>query len=288
MRRRTAGTDAPVALKSPARHRCAKRAQHAPIAPRMKPKIANSTPSELLVPLGQVLFNACVDALESGDLAALQEKADIIRQSSSIDIDLNWKDADGDPALVCAVLAESVPVVSLPGIDVNAGDGQTPLHAACFKGNETLVRLLLKHPDIQVNKLNRFGMTPLDLAVLWQTDDTSIGTGALEALLDHDREIPRTVFARKCNKNISPFNGFFGFVKDLVRIKLQARGVAPAEIRLPSRLDSVYEIDASDDNDLRLIIAAMRDQPTEVRRCLGLQDVDPNALDHLMLRAACL
>ena len=43
---------------------------------------------------------------------------------------------------------------------------KTALHFACEAGLTEITRVLLDHPDIYVNEVDRTGMTPFDLAVL--------------------------------------------------------------------------------------------------------------------------
>ena len=58
------------------------------------------------------------------------------------------------------------PVRPLETADVNAadGDGWTALHIAVHSQHLDLTRLLLEHPDIDVNARNRWKSTPLMLA----------------------------------------------------------------------------------------------------------------------------
>lgn len=50
--------------------------------------------------------------------------------------------------------------------DVNVKDirGATPLHRAASKGNTAIVRLLLEHPDINIDLKDIYGNSPLHLA----------------------------------------------------------------------------------------------------------------------------
>ena len=51
-------------------------------------------------------------------------------------------------------------------IDVNKSNrsGNTPLYLACARGYFEIVKLLLSHPKIDINKSNLYYLTPLHIA----------------------------------------------------------------------------------------------------------------------------
>ncbi|KAL7266228.1 hypothetical protein RUND412_011235, partial [Rhizina undulata] len=51
-------------------------------------------------------------------------------------------------------------------VNAETSDGTTPLHAAAWRGNEAVVRLLLEHKDVDVNAKTNDGETPLYVAAL--------------------------------------------------------------------------------------------------------------------------
>jgi len=46
-------------------------------------------------------------------------------------------------------------------------DSETALHAACYKGHDSVVSILLAHPDIDPNLKNKFGDTPFLFACFY-------------------------------------------------------------------------------------------------------------------------
>jgi ankyrin repeat protein len=93
-------------------------------------------------------------------------------------IDVNRaKNDHGMTPLLKAIVYNIVESVELllkhPNIDVNKAnnDGETPLlKAACF-GLVEIVRELLAHPGIDVNKTDKDGKTPIDLAIEGENND---------------------------------------------------------------------------------------------------------------------
>tara|TARA_R110002050_G_scaffold18127_1_gene53002 strand:- start:260 stop:712 length:453 start_codon:yes stop_codon:yes gene_type:complete len=47
----------------------------------------------------------------------------------------------------------------------------TPLHVACSENQPSIIKLLLSHPDIDVNVTTSSGTTPLMLAITWCHED---------------------------------------------------------------------------------------------------------------------
>lgn len=103
------------------------------------------------------------------------------------DIDVNIMDSSHGsqtPLMLAASLSRHQIVsflIDKPGLDINFQSGEsqsTALHCAAQSGNSKVTRTILSHPDIDVNRRNRW-CTPL-------TDAATNGYSAVvEALLDH-------------------------------------------------------------------------------------------------------
>ncbi|KAI4122830.1 MAG: hypothetical protein LQ347_006373, partial [Umbilicaria vellea] len=50
--------------------------------------------------------------------------------------------------------------------------GSTPLSQAASNGEDKIVRMLLAHPDIEINVADRLGSTALHSAARWGYDET--------------------------------------------------------------------------------------------------------------------
>ena len=76
--------------------------------------------------------------------------------------------SQSQPMLTACREGNTAAVVSLlqqPGGDPNVAEaGQPLLHLAVQSGHTELVRLLLSHPDLQVNRTDSAGLTALHLA----------------------------------------------------------------------------------------------------------------------------
>jgi hypothetical protein len=96
-----------------------------------------------------------------------EEARKILKENPLIDI--NWKDEgyNGYTALHCACINGSDTVVSLllahPDIEINQSDweGDSSFLLACANGKASCVRLLLKDPRVKPNEPDNGGSTPL-------------------------------------------------------------------------------------------------------------------------------
>lgn len=64
---------------------------------------------------------------------------------------------------------------------ISADTGETPLHAAAWKQNNSICEILLGYSSVEVNAKNKDGETPLHLACKW----TNTSEGLIKLLLDH-------------------------------------------------------------------------------------------------------
>lgn len=112
------------------------------------------------------------NAAFNGDLKMLQET---ISQKPQL---INAKDADGNNALIPALLGGSSEVVlylAKYGCEINHSNklGQTPLHFASMIGEENLLKIILEYNGIEsiLNK-DDFGRTPLHYGSLSELTDS--------------------------------------------------------------------------------------------------------------------
>jgi len=104
------------------------------------------------------------NAVHSGNVEEVKE---ILRRNPNLDV--NWRDNedDGRTALLHACQNGHDSIVSIllahPDIDVNLGtdDDETPFFWACRSGSTSCVRLLLQDARVEVNEPDRDGHTPL-------------------------------------------------------------------------------------------------------------------------------
>ena len=108
-----------------------------------------------------LLYQLCMD----GKLAE-------VRAALARGEDVNEKDSIGTTALMFAVLKKHNSIVKLlldqPAVDVNVKDkwGQTALHRAAYVNNPEGARMLLLHKDFNsANVTNNWGTTALMIAV---------------------------------------------------------------------------------------------------------------------------
>jgi len=104
-------------------------------------------------------------AANGGDVEEVKE---ILRNNPNVDV--NWKDnATGTTALIRASMNGHDSVISVllahPDIDVNVSDseGETPLMTACGSERVSCFSLLLEDSRVKVNQPNNEGWTPLRL-----------------------------------------------------------------------------------------------------------------------------
>jgi len=108
-------------------------------------------------------------AVLNGDAKKL---AELMRQGPGFDVNMNRNGGNGNTLLyyACEVGSRSAVIPLLlahPDIDVNVKSthGYTPFFGACYYGNTSCVRLLLKDSRVKLNDLNTHGSTPLWYAV---------------------------------------------------------------------------------------------------------------------------
>jgi len=110
---------------------------------------------------------AFFDAAKGG---RVEEVKSILRKNPSLNV--NWKTEEilARTALVAACMNGPDSVVSIllahPDIDPNlkSKDGLTPFMIACANGRTSCVRLLLQDQRAMVNEPNKYGQTPLKWA----------------------------------------------------------------------------------------------------------------------------
>eukprot|EP01083_Nonionella_stella_P128373 388998_1 len=103
-----------------------------------------------------------ISAVEIGDVESIR------RLLSTCETDVNENNATGQTALYVAAAKGDTEVVTIlignSNIDVNKeSNSQTPLFAAARDGHVEVVRLLA-NPQVDVNKPNECGVTPLSAA----------------------------------------------------------------------------------------------------------------------------
>jgi len=104
------------------------------------------------------------DAAESSDV---QDVKDVLRNNPNLNV--NWSNEidEGSTALIIACDNGHDSIVSIllthPDIDVNQKDlnGWTPFNCACFAGSTSCVRLLLNDSRVTLNQTTEYGNTPL-------------------------------------------------------------------------------------------------------------------------------
>lgn len=103
-------------------------------------------------------------AVRDGNLAEIKE---LLKTSPGIDVNWANQSINGWTPLHCAIDHHHDSAVTLllrhPNIDVNRKDilGSTPFATACFNGNLSGARLLLADPRVSPNEPNSAGNTPL-------------------------------------------------------------------------------------------------------------------------------
>lgn len=103
-------------------------------------------------------------------------KQDLVRQLIP-KIDVNIKNEEGSPALMCAISDGNEDLVRLllqvPEIDINVIDdyGETPLSYASYMGLENIVITLLQNPTIDINAQNESGDSALLEAVKFKHEN---------------------------------------------------------------------------------------------------------------------
>ena len=104
---------------------------------------------------------------DAADNGRAKEVKSILRKNPSLNV--NWKN-EGESAWTALYAAcenghDSVVSILLahPDIDPNLKDeyGITPFMTACYNGNPSCVRLLLQDRRVLVNEPNNYGETPL-------------------------------------------------------------------------------------------------------------------------------
>jgi uncharacterized protein len=124
-------------------------------------------------------------------LAAARGNAQIVDLLLASHVNIGWADVDGNTALDTAVLHDRLQVASLliaGGADVNRVhplDARGALHEACVKGFTNLIALLVE-AGADPTRPDRFGQTPLDLALAYKNGNT---VAALLHLPVHRTEI---------------------------------------------------------------------------------------------------
>jgi len=112
---------------------------------------------------------------EAADGGKVKELKSILRKNPSLNV--NWKN-EGESAWTALYAAcenghDSVVSILLahPDIDPNLKDeyGITPFMTACYNGNPSCVRLLLQDLRVMVNEPDNVGGTPLFWAASWAT-----------------------------------------------------------------------------------------------------------------------
>lgn len=86
----------------------------------------------------------------------------------------------------------TVPVVFYRQIDEPNGFGNTPLHVACYMGQEAVATELVNH-GANVNQPNKCGYTPLHLAAV-----STNGALCLELLVNNGADVNQQV--GRCNR----------------------------------------------------------------------------------------
>lgn len=164
------------------------------------------------------------------------ERIDVARKlldHPDIDVDIvDSSRGDQTPLMLAAGLRlrEIVSIlVNKPELDVNlqCGDSQTTaLHCAVESGSARIVRMILSHPEIEVNKGNRW-CTPLISAA------TSGYTSVVEALLDHGADTELQEGAEKASGTALNRAIDYGYTS-IVRVLLD-RGANPGVIDIYQR-----------------------------------------------------
>ncbi|XP_067948488.1 receptor-interacting serine/threonine-protein kinase 4-like [Watersipora subatra] len=105
---------------------------------------------------------------------------------------------------------------------VNAfnAQGSTPLHLAVKKDNIACFELLLKHPQIDLQSLDKWGRTPLHTAVIWQRLDL------LKRLVEHEPESVNVPDSDgKSLLHVASASGATEFVQYLLTTKIKKNSV---------------------------------------------------------------
>ena len=120
-----------------------------------------------LQPRTLLAFAACIRHIRAIELILQCSRLDVNRlspsSSSATALFLAVRDGDLDDHAVDVIRS----LMSHPEIDVNlpSDTSATPLHMACFRGNEKLVSFLLKHPRIDPSVVSAQGNEAIRMAV---------------------------------------------------------------------------------------------------------------------------
>jgi len=125
-------------------------------------------PPFCLLHLSSSMKHQFYDAVNNGDE---KELAELIRRDHGFNVNMPNRDGVTLLHLACRIGADSVIslLIAHPNIDVNAKTdyGFTPFHLACYNGRTSCVCKMLKDSKVKVNEPNCYGYTPLSNAVYW-------------------------------------------------------------------------------------------------------------------------
>ena len=170
---------------------------------------------------------------DAADNGKVEEVKSILRKNPSLNVNWKSKERGATTALYIACISGHDSVVSIllahPDIDPNLKNtsGNTPFLIACANGNTSCVRLLLQDQRVMVNEPDNNGATPLWRAAYWGRHDVIkwwIGSGR-EMNLGKPGDISKTdaIGAAKERRKTEVVSLLERFKKDASKTRSQVR-----------------------------------------------------------------
>lgn len=155
------------------------------------------------------------DINEALVLAASNGNYECVEILLAAEADVNSVDLDGDSALMLACSKDYMKIVDLLlsyGCDVNLSShcGQTAFHMASYHQHQDIVERLLTIGNIDVNLQNRYGDTPLMLAI------TSGQAEIVKLLIHADADVNLRNLDKDSSLHFAAKNGFLEIVEMLL------------------------------------------------------------------------